>query len=290
MTDNRLTSLGILDENKAHRPMVVSVISGKGGVGKSVLVYNLAAVMAASGFKSLIIDCDWNFGDQHILANVMPELTMADIVQNENLTHEATIHVGERLHLIASPASGRSGVEFSRNRLARLLEEIRGWFGEYHFIILDTPSGHLDIIRPTSLVSDLNLIVINPELTSIADGYGLFKFLVKSKNDIPACIFINRVDCESDYEYVYQKFAFLAGRFLGRVPLNGGYLLDDRHIIESVANQRAVVESTPDSSVVKQLNRLCKVLTSLGPPRSKRKEIKSMSSINSTKALADIRE
>ncbi|UCD94042.1 MAG: AAA family ATPase [Candidatus Zixiibacteriota bacterium] len=290
MMNNRLKSLGFLDENENHRPTVVSVISGKGGVGKSVLAFNLAAVMAYGGLKSLIIDCDWNFGDQHVLTNVIPELTLADIVRNENLTYEATIHVKENLHLIASPASDRSGVEFSRNRLARLLEEIRGWFGEYHFIILDTPSGNLDIIRPTSLVSDLNLIVINPELTSIADGYGLFKFLMKSKNEIPACIFINRVDCETDYEYVYQKFTLLAGRFLGRVPLDGGYLLDDRHIVDSVAKQKPVVEISSDSPAVRQLNRLCKILTSLGPTADRRKELKNISSINSKTALAEIRK
>ena len=290
MTNNRLTNLGFLDEKKTHRPTVVSIISGKGGVGKSVLGFNLAAVTANAGYKSLIIDCDWNFGDQHILANIVPEMTLADVVGNENLTYEATVHVSENLHLIASPASGRSGVEFSRNRLAGLLEQIRGWFGEYRFIILDTPSGNLDIIRPTSLVSDLNLIVINPELTSIADGYGLFKYLMKSKSDIPACIFINRVDCETDYEYVYQKFTLMAGRFLGRVPLDGGYLLDDRHLVDSVAKQKSIVDSNPDSSAVRQLNRLCKIITSFGPTARGRKEIREISGINSKTALADIRE
>lgn len=288
MMNDRLKGPNIFDWTESYPPTVISVLSGKGGTGKSVIAFNLAAIAAREGYKSLVIDCDWYFGNIHILANVIPELTLADIIHDENLSSKAVIHLNERLHMIASSAAGRSETEYNTAILTRFLKGIRTFFSEYEFVIIDTPSGVVDIITMVSNASDLNLIVINPELTSIAAGYSLFKHLVISNKKIEAHLFVNRVLSGTDYEYIYQKFALLGERFLRKMPLGGGYLLDDKHLIDSVARQEPLVEFAPDSLSTEQFLKLCNFITTERIRLRKVIKTKSRRIINSRMTTADI--
>ncbi len=290
MPTNRLHTYGVTGDGRVEGPKIISLISGKGGVGKSVLAFNIGAVLAHQGGRTLILDCDYHFGNIHILGNVVPEMTLADVIENSALFSESLMPIYNNLDLIASPSGTGRYHDFNSLRFRRFLEQLKGLAAGYDYIILDTISGHLELIRQAAEYSNINLVVLNPELTSIADAYGLFKFLVKSKNDFSAHIFLNNIESESDYEYVYQKFTVLAGKFLGRVPLNAGYLFNDRHVIESVSKQRPLVELFPDSPAVSQLSSLCKILTAKSEFRGNDNTVRGEDNINSLKALADIKE
>lgn len=290
MSNNRLHEFGITGDERTGSPKLISLVSGKGGVGKSVLAFNLGAILAAHGTRTLILDCDYHFGNIHILANVIPDHTLADVIEDAGMFNMSLTVLSHNLDLLASQSGKGQYREFQSLKFRRLLEQIRTLASGYEYIILDTTSGHLESIRQAVENSDFNLIVLNPELTSIADAYGLFKFLVKSKGEFSAHIFLNNIESESDYEYVYQKFTVLAGKFIGRVPLNAGYLYSDRHVIESISKQRSLVDLFPDSPAVKQLSSLCRIFTGKTEFRGYDKSVKFDDNINSLKALADIKE
>jgi flagellar biosynthesis protein FlhG len=275
---------------RPERPTTVSVLSGKGGVGKSVIAYNLASVAAHEGYRCLLLDGDWYFGNLHILANINPQVTLADAVCHGNRTEKAIIKLNEYLCMICSPSAHHGGAEFEARPFARFLADLKKSFAQYDYIITDTPSSDVDIITLTASACDVNLIIVNPELTSIASGYGLFKYLVRSNDKIPVHLFVNRAEDGTEYEYVYQKFAVLSKSFLGRVPYNAGYLLEDKYVIDSVTHQKPLIEIQPESTTAGQFLKLCNLLTeerfdSFSPTNMRAKE-----SINSKTTLADIRE
>jgi flagellar biosynthesis protein FlhG len=253
--------VNISNESFSEKPIVVSVLSGKGGVGKSVIAFNLAAAAAHRGKRSLIIDCDYCFGNIHILANSLPDLTLSDVIRDERLLWEAIIPVNDNLHFIPSPSFPDSEVQFDQRNLGKFLRRVKSLFADYEFIVIDTPTSQLEIISLSASVADLNLIIVNPELTSIADGYGLFKYLMVSGENNPACLLVNQVKDGTDYEYVYGKFSALCERFLEKVPLDGGYLVDDTIVIDSVRRQKSLIEYAPDSVLTEQFLKLCKLLT-----------------------------
>jgi len=289
MTNNRIKNIMLNESAGESSPIVVAVLSGKGGVGKSVIAYNVAAIIAHGGHRCLIIDCDWNFGNQHILANIVPRITLTDLIHDVG-THKYAAEINERLHLIAAPSAGETVEPYNNENFARFLGGMKEQLGDYDYIILDTPSGVIDIIALAAGASDFNLIIANPELTSIADTYGLFKYLIHSNSRISAHILLNRVDCEEDYRYVYEKLTFLTQRFLDRIPFDAGYLLDDRHVIESVAKQKSLIEIYPDSAAVRHLSKLCKILTGQGVFGGMHKETTERANINKEITLADIKE
>jgi len=206
------------------------------------------------------------------------------------LPSEAKINLNSNLDLIASPAEVGITSRLKSSQIKNFFANVKASFGDYDNIFIDTGSSDFETIDSVSETADFNLMVINPELTSIADGYGLFKYLVKSNPNIFACLFVNRARSEDDYHFVYQKFAVLAQKFLNKVPFNAGFLLNDRVIEESVSSQRAIIDQKGELNSVSMLSRLFKNLTFDGKTGNNANTNRSMTSINSEKEIADIKE
>ncbi|SYZ74257.1 putative Site-determining protein [Candidatus Zixiibacteriota bacterium] len=290
MLNNRLTEITGRSSGDVRKPLVVSFLSGKGGVGKSVSAYNLAVAIARSGAKCLVIDADWYFGNQHILGNFIPEYSFSDIIAGNQAAVRATITVQPNLSFIASPSVGVNDSAFDETQFARFLSDIRELFAAYDFIIIDTPSGLVNLISLAAGASDMNFIVLNPELTSLADAYGLFKYLINSNRKISVHLLINRVQNYSEAAFIYQKIAALSETFLGQVPFEAGYLLEDKMVIEAVAAQKSIFEIDPKGPQTERFlylrNRLWKEKTGRDWPD----ETNQVTKINTPKVLADIKE
>ncbi len=287
--NNRLLSTeGLLD--KGSEPSLMTIISGKGGSGKSVIAYNLADSLARQGIRTLLIDADWNFGNLHLLANLIPKTTFYDITEGRLPAVEAITKLRNNLDLIVSPSAIQTGINFNINRISRFVEEIRNDFRSYDLILFDAPTGQIDLLSIISAASDLNLFIINPELTSIANNFGLLKLLIKSNSQLKSHIFVNRADSGKDSEYIYRKLAALAGRYLRSVPFYAGYLYVHQSIMESVERQKTLRETDSESPLNDQFLKLCNFVTEELLTGVKDKRTKAVKGINSKILLADIEE
>ncbi|MCP4705758.1 MAG: MinD/ParA family protein [candidate division Zixibacteria bacterium] len=287
--NNRLLDLDRLLD-KSDEPSLMSIISGKGGAGKSVIAYNLADSLAVQGIRTLLVDADWNFGNLHILANLIPKTSLYDITEGRLPAVEAATKLKSNLDLIIAPSAIQTGIEFNVNRFARFIENIRNDFRSYDLVLFDTPTGQLELLKIISAASDLNLFVINPELTSIANNFGLLKLLIKSNNQLNSHIFVNRADSGKDSEYIYRKLAALAGRYLKNVPFYAGYLYVHQSLIESSERQKTLREADPESPLNDQFSTLCNFVTEELLERPKNNQTKASTSINSEIIFADIKD
>ena len=85
---------------------LVSMLSGKGGVGKSVLAFNLAERLTAAGKRVLLIDLDVDCGNLHILANQACRYGVSQLVAEELTLAEAVTPVNDKLDLLAATGHG----------------------------------------------------------------------------------------------------------------------------------------------------------------------------------------
>jgi len=267
--------------NVINKPQIISILSGKGGVGKSIITYNLAAAAAHQGYRCLIIDCDWYFGNIHILANVVPKASLADVIVNDRHMSDAVIRIYNNLHLLPSPASPAGEKEINRQELEKFFNNCKSIFSDYDFVMIDTPSSMLGLIGLCAEISDINLITINPELTSISDGYGLFKYLTVSSIKGQAYLLINRAEDGTEYEYVYRKFSAMAERFLEKWPRDGGYVVENECVSESIEKQKTIFEFAADSEIAEQFLKLCNLLTENDLEGDKSPQLETERSINS---------
>lgn len=272
---------------------VVSVISGKGGVGKSVVAFNLAERLTTAGQRVLLIDADMNLGSLHVLANCSGEFGFREFIRQELSLKECTAAAKNGFDLIAAGGGEIIWADGDINPVAGAFARLRAEGRHYDIILLDHGSGVSKAATVMAHASDISILVLVPELTSISDCYGLFKHLKATNSHIDCRLLVNRVETAEQAQYIYTKICAVSERFTGQIPAYLGYLTEDESFRESVAKQSTIVKASPEANVVKELTSIARRLIGvLNPavPTAHNPAINSNHEINKTPALADIRE
>ena len=265
-------------------PRVYAIASGKGGVGKSVIAFNLAQSLAKNG-RILLIDGDFQMGNLHLLANAAPEYGWQGVCLGQTELSEAVRPINDNLDLLASTGGRSNELLPDLKSLAACLADLRDKAAGYDNIIIDTASG---ILPHTNLILnavDEVILVTTPELTSISDCYALYKILISNNKHLTASLLINREQRQEEVEYIYQKFVAITDQFLHRSPAFLGFLGEDKAVVDSVAHQQGLLNFSPNSPITNQLDRLAEKLSG---NRSGAKI--SIETINFTPSGADIKE
>jgi flagellar biosynthesis protein FlhG len=249
--------------SRSTGPRLISILSGKGGVGKSVIAFNLAERLAHAGHKTLVVDADIACGNLHILGNVNPKHGLAEFVDGRVTLADAAQSTADRLFLLPSisdgPADSLSTADVAVQTVKRLRDEGR----DFQFIIIDHSSGVSETATLMAHGSDLNILVLIPELTSISDCYGLFKYLLRANSSIDCSLLLNRVESGEEAEFIRAKFSAMADMFLGRVPGYLGAVHESTGFRQAVARQSAVALAAPQDQSLQDLTIISRSLVEL---------------------------
>ncbi len=157
--------------------VLVSVASGKGGVGKSVISTNLGLLLAKMGYRVVVADLDVGGADAHILlGKLTPPLTLTDFL-NKRIEHldEAALSVGfhPNLRLIAGTGETMATANMPYARKKRLIKHFREIQADV--IVIDVGAGTSHHALDFFLMADIHLAVATPEPTSALDLYRFIK-------------------------------------------------------------------------------------------------------------------
>lgn len=275
------------NQNRFRSLSMLSILSGKGGVGKSIIAFNLADRIAAGGRKVLLVDADLDFGSQHILANTLCDFGLHQVVSGELSVKEAITSISENLDLLPT---GHGAVVSNADwtpTASLIMDNLREQSVAYDHVIIDHSSGLSKAALVMAGRSDLNVIVTVPELTAIADAYALFKSLGKLTDEIRTGLLINRARDEAEAEYVYGKFGAMAERFLGRIPAYAGFIAEDPTVAASLARQQAVTTFDPKSIAAQGFKELAANLTEPLPRSTEALAEDNQTESNKPPAMAD---
>lgn len=268
---------------------VISVVSGKGGVGKTVLAYNIAIDLSHNRSKVLLIDADFFFGNLHILANVHPVDGLSRFISGDSNLGLAVTNINSNLDLLAS--LGDDLFDASNEDASQLIiKNIISQCSRYDFVIVDHSSGISTFTEKFAEISNINLLVLVPELTSISDGFGFIKH-IQQKNRKSNCSFvINRSSSVEDTDLIHKKFCALSESYLDVTPVFLGSITDSDDFRKSVSRQQSIIEIDRNSVVVQQLRDISKNLKrNLTKLKQNESGISTMR-INNNHLMADIKE
>ena len=226
---------------------VLSVTSGKGGVGKSNVVSNLAISLAALGKKVLLIDADLGLGNLDVLLGLSPAYNLNHVFNGEKGISEIIVDGPGGIKIIPAGSGVQEYTSLGQHERLRLLDELDMLEEQFDIMIVDTEAGISENVTYFNVASQDIIVVVSPEPTSITDVYALIKLLATRYSEHHFKVLVNMAKDSEDALEVFRKLANVAGRFLDISLDYLGCVVKDEKVVEAVKRQKAVCELFPDS-------------------------------------------
>lgn len=234
------------EKNMSNKPLIISVTSGKGGVGKTFVSVNLATTLAKQGKKILVVDCDLGLANIDIMMGINPQHTLQDVLFGSLELKDIVYPTKAGFDLIPSS----SGVREMAQLLFEKIEYIKSMilaFRDYDIIILDTGAGIADTVLQFNLLAEKNIVIINRELTCLTDAYSMIKVMFQVFGSQRFSIIVNNATDEKEADRLFTHIHSICGKFLGISLENLGFIARDELVPQSIVKQELAVLASPNS-------------------------------------------
>lgn len=230
---------------------VFAVTSGKGGVGKTNVVANLAVALTAKKKRVMVIDADLGLANLDLLLGVTPASTLADFFAGTAELDEIVVPNRDGILLLPG-ASGVQEITMLRHEQKEaLLTELDAMTHEMDLVLVDTGSGISDVVTYFTTAAQEIVVVVTPEPTSMTDAYALIKVLASGHGQKRFWILTNNVSSQEESRRVFDALSRTALRFLNTSIDLLGWIPRDPQLIRAVARSRMVVSDASDSPSAK---------------------------------------
>lgn len=258
--------------NSKPKARVITVTSGKGGVGKTSISLNLAIQFSKLGKKVVVLDADFGLANIEVMLGVRPQYNLADMMFRGKELSEIITEGEEGIKFI----SGGSGIQelatMNREQVVYLTSRLLELDKYADIIIVDTGAGISDSVLEFVLASTEVLLVATPEPTSITDAYALLKALNHkaefSREETVIKMISNRVRDQEEGAGLHKKMSVVADKFLS-IPIAylGSVPLDDQ-INKALMRQKPVSVLYPEAPAAKAIQRIAEELLEIQPGES----------------------
>ena len=243
----------IIKGNAVKKPVarVITVTSGKGGVGKSNTAINLAIQFRKMGQKVIILDADFGLANIEIMFGAVPKHNLYDLIYQGKRINEIITWGPMEVGFI-SGGSGIAGMyNLSRDYLTYIIQNLAELDAITDIVIVDTGAGISDAVLEFLVASGEVLVVTTPEPTSITDSYSLLKALKGhprfSEDASQIKVIANKVDDPGEGQTLFNKLNAVVGRYL-KLPITYlGAVPRDHQLAQAVMQQMPVSLQAPSA-------------------------------------------
>lgn len=232
---------------------IIAVSSGKGGVGKTTFVVNLAIALSRLGKRVCVIDADLGTANVDVVLNISAPYNLAHVVRGEKHMLEVVVEGPEGLVLLPGGSGFQELTTLEEGHLNTLIEQFQELEAYADIILLDTGSGLSPNVTNFVLAAGDAILVTTPEPHAITDAYALIKVLSGHGLMDDMRLVVNRVTNAREAEDIGRKMAFASKRFLQVELKMLGYVLDDAAVSRSIRKQTALLVEEPRSKASQQI-------------------------------------
>jgi len=225
---------------------VITVTSGKRGVGKSSISVNLSIALSQQGQKVCLFDADINLENTNILLGLTPSLTLYDFLKEQLDISEILSSGPEGIQIVPAATGIADFNNLDKPQQTHLLSALHGLEKEFDYLIIDTAAGVDETLVNFLLAAPYTIVTITPEPTSLTDAFSLLKVLKERDFDQPVFVIVNMVDSSAVAKDAFKRFNGIT-KYLQLKLSYLGYIPNDNRVSESVRKQQAVLMRYPET-------------------------------------------
>ncbi|MBN1907861.1 MAG: MinD/ParA family protein [Deltaproteobacteria bacterium] len=252
---------------------IITVTSGKGGVGKTNISVNMSLYLASLGYSTCLFDADMGLANIDILLGYYPEYTLEDVLSGKKSMKDIIIKGPSGLDIIPGSSGVKLLADPEQGNIEYLVKSLSE-LGEYDYFIFDTSAGISKNVISFCLTSPEIVLVMTPEPTSITDAYALLKILCLNRIDSTVMVAINQcMSMEVAYK-LFAKFREVVQKNLKMDIFPLGTIPLDPHVPKAVKEQEPLITRYPLSDAAKGVKNLARYLISKGSTELNNFELK----------------
>jgi flagellar biosynthesis protein FlhG len=226
-------------------PRIITVSSGKGGVGKTSLAVNMALSYARLGRKVVLMDGDLGLANVNVMFKMAPQWNLYHVLRRQKTLREIIVETEYGISIVPG-ASGFSRIaNLDGAERARFIGQLRGLPAD--IIIIDTGAGVSSNVMDFIEAADDVIIITTPEPTAITDAYGIIKIIASELEGSARKLrlVVNRAASVIDAKRVADRLIDITGDFLNVRLEFLGFIYDDTAVAQAVIRQRPFMVDSP---------------------------------------------
>lgn len=226
---------------------VICITSGKGGVGKTSFTINFAIALSEMGQKVGILDADFGFSNVDIMLGASSKYNMSHVLSGERRLEEVMEQCFPNVWHISGGAGLSDLIRIDKDKLTKAMEQLEELESRMDYILIDTGAGINDNVLKMIDASDITILIMTSEPTSIIDSYVVIKTAAELENHPKIMSIINRADSEKTAQDTYNNFSKVVEKHLSQNINMMGYLPLDNKMSGSISSLTPYIMKYPKS-------------------------------------------
>lgn len=231
-----------LEAKPKDRPWILSVASGKGGVGKTLTTVNMALACRRLGLKTLILDGDFGMANVDVVLGLRSTMHLGDVLKTDLSVKDILLQGPLGVQIIPSGSGFAKLADLKLSERIHLLDKVAEAAKDFDLMIIDTGAGISSNVLHLNSISDEIMVITTPEPHALTDAYAFLKVMHEHYGNENFNVIINQASSEAQGLKIFQKISEVSHRFLGLNLRHGGTIPKDSMIERSIMMQRAADE------------------------------------------------
>jgi len=255
------TSAAVSATGAGTPPRVVSVTSGKGGVGKTNIVGSLAMALSRLGQKVMVLDADLGLANIDIIFGIHPAYNIGHVIDGEKTLSEIIVEGPAGVRIIPAGSGFMNLTHLTEGQKLSLLSEFETLGDGLDILLIDTGAGISQNVIYFNLAADDCIILATSEPTSITDAYAMMKVMAVDHGTKHFKLLVNMVKDAREAKSVYANLSRATDQFLPDIAIEYiGYIPGDELVKKAIKKRKPVMELYPGAEFSKMIEKTAKNL------------------------------
>ncbi len=238
----------MVKEKSKKKSRVIAFTSGKGGVGKTNIVANVAYLLSSIGKKVVVFDADLGLANIDILMGLKSKYSLIDVIKNSKKMKDIMIKVNDNFKVIPAGSGIEEIANITEPIFSKIRDELLDIAKETDILLIDTGAGISKKVTFFLKNAEEIVVITTPEPTAIADGYAILKILSNNYKKENLYIFVNMAKNPQEAENTITNINKISKKFIEKEFKPMGWALYDKNLLQAVKSQKLIAELYPNSN------------------------------------------